>query len=393
MTAPKPVRVAYVCLDPGVPVFGNKGCSVHVQEILRAMVRQGFSITLLTARLGGPTPSGLEPIEVIQLPRLPRQDDPEFLPMVDRLALETGAALADLADLQLIYERYSLWSCAAMEFARDHGIVSCLEVNAPLIYEQETYREMHHKGLASELSQRALRAARSVLTVSTPLQQMILHEDPELANVNVIANGVDTGRFCPPAAGQPAEAERPLTIGFSGTLKAWHGVEDLLAAFALHRRRFPGHQLRIIGDGPQRASLETKIRDLGLEQNVLLTGQVDSSTMPDQLCALDIAVAPYPQLSRMYFSPLKIYEYMAMGLCTVASSAGDIPQIIENGKTGLIYRAGNVEELASCLDTLASEPELRASMGTQARRKAEDSYSWDQVLSASLSTLPDLAVR
>ncbi|MEB3165289.1 MAG: glycosyltransferase family 4 protein [Cyanobacteriota bacterium] len=382
-----------MCLDPGVPVFGNKGCSVHVQEILRAMLRQGFSITLLAARLGGDTPPGLEPIKVIPLPRLPRQDDPDFLPMVDRLAQETKAALAERADLDLIYERYSLWSCAAMEFSRSHGIVSCLEVNAPLIYEQETYREMHHRSLASELSQRALRAAHSVVTVSRPLQQMILDEDPALANVHVIANGVDTRRFYPPPARHNTDGIRPLVIGFSGTLKAWHGVEDLLAAFALHRSHFPNHQLRIIGDGPQRANLETRIRALNLEANVTLTGQVESSTMPAELAELDIAVAPYPQLSKMYFSPLKIYEYMAMGLCTVASSAGDIPQIIEDGRTGLIYRAGEIEELASCLGRLTMQPELRASLGRQAREHAEESYSWDQVLSASLNTLSRVSVR
>ncbi len=51
-------RIAYVSADPGVPVFGNKGCSVHVQEVVRAMVATGAQVDLFAVRLGGPPPSG-----------------------------------------------------------------------------------------------------------------------------------------------------------------------------------------------------------------------------------------------------------------------------------------------------------------------------------------------
>ena len=63
------MRVAYVCADPGVPVFGSKGCSIHVQEMLHAFLARGGDVRLFAARLGGRVPAGLRGVRVVELPR------------------------------------------------------------------------------------------------------------------------------------------------------------------------------------------------------------------------------------------------------------------------------------------------------------------------------------
>ena len=128
------MRIAYVSADPGVPVFGRKGCSVHVQEVLRALARRGAQIELFATSCAGPPGAGLEDVRLHCLAPPPKGD----LACRERGCLATnealGAALAAQAPFGLVYERYSLWSYAGMEYG--HGV---LEVNSPLIEEQAQY--------------------------------------------------------------------------------------------------------------------------------------------------------------------------------------------------------------------------------------------------------------
>src|SRR6185503_7748943 len=135
------MRVAYVNADPGVPAFGAKGCSVHVQEILRAMVLCGAEVELFTRRTGGDPPADLAAIPVHGFSPLPAEDTGAR----ERAALTANEEIAQrlaVGSFDLIYERYSLWSYAGMEFARHTGVPGVLEVNAPLIEEQSAHRSL-----------------------------------------------------------------------------------------------------------------------------------------------------------------------------------------------------------------------------------------------------------
>lgn len=61
------MRVAYICADAGIPVFGTKGCSIHVQEFLRVLIRRGDEVRLYASRIGGDPLPGLEAVQVLQL--------------------------------------------------------------------------------------------------------------------------------------------------------------------------------------------------------------------------------------------------------------------------------------------------------------------------------------
>ncbi len=136
------MRLAYVCSDPGVPVFGRKGCSIHVQEVLRALLGLGIEVVLFARRFDGEAPSGLEALSIYRLEPLPKQEDAKR----EQAALAANetlrAALEHAGPFELVYERYALWSFAAMDYARDAGIPGLLEVNAPLIEEQAQHRKL-----------------------------------------------------------------------------------------------------------------------------------------------------------------------------------------------------------------------------------------------------------
>ena len=130
------MRVAYICADPGVPIFGEKGSTLHVQEIIRAVRALGAEVEIFASRIGGEPPLDFESVPLHKLPRPPKGDlavrEQKCLAANDDLR----SALDDAGTFDLVYERYSLWSFAGMEYARDSGAASVLEVNAPLIEEQ-----------------------------------------------------------------------------------------------------------------------------------------------------------------------------------------------------------------------------------------------------------------
>ena len=130
------MRIAYICADPGIPVFGQKGCSIHVQEVMRAFRQQGATVELFALRWGDGIPADLADVTRHHLPPVPKGDAGVREQVALAINPELQTQLARKGPFDLIYERYSLWSYSALEFAQIQGIPGILEVNAPLIEEQ-----------------------------------------------------------------------------------------------------------------------------------------------------------------------------------------------------------------------------------------------------------------
>ena len=139
------MRIAYVCADPGVPIFGRKGCSIHVQEVVRAFRRLGMQVELFAARMGNQPPADLADIPVTHFPLLPTDNLRERECRLVAANQAFTRALTKARPFDVIYERFSLWSHAAMDAARSTGAVGLVEVNAPLIDEQATYRGLTNR--------------------------------------------------------------------------------------------------------------------------------------------------------------------------------------------------------------------------------------------------------
>ncbi len=378
MNAP---RIAYICADPGVPVFGHKGCSVHVQEVIRALRRRGARVDLFATRFDGPAPDDLRDLRT-HLLACPSGSN---LAERERACQQANTTLARLLSaagpFDFVYERFSLWSFAGMLLARTYGAPGLLEVNAPLIEEQAAHRGLVDRPAAERIAQRAFTDASALLAVSDGVAVWLRARGASPAAIHVVPNGVDPARF--PAALPPAwhwpEGGRAFTIGFVGSLKPWHGVPVLIQAFARLRQRVAEARLLIVGEGPDRAALEKQARSLAMESCVHFTGGVPPETIPGLLAAMDVAVAPYPPLAGFYFSPLKVYEYMAAGRAVVASGIGQLSQLIRHGENGLLCQPGNAAELAGQLAQLHGDAQARARLGVAARKTALDNYTWDHV--------------
>ena len=371
------MRIAYVTVDPGIPVFGTKGASVHIQEVVRELIRRGHDVTVHTTRAGRDIPDDLAGLKVIET-RI-EADDPAARERAQQEVSARIAAriIADGADL--VYERYSLFSTALAEVTDATGAAGVLEVNAPLIEEQRTHRVLVDEEAAGNALARQVAAATATIAVSDPVRDWV-RERTGSDRVHTVPNGVSITRIVP----RPEEIGDPV-VTFVGTLKPWHGVADLLAAAALATRPW---KLRIIGDGPERAALEEQAAGLGIE--VDFRGAVAPADMPGQLAGSAIGVAPYPDLGgeqQQYFSPLKVYEYLAAGLPVVASAVGQLPQIL--GELGTLVPPSDPAALAAAIDDLAADPVLRGELGWRGRVQAEEKHSW----AGAVDHILDLAGR
>ena len=372
------MRVAYVCADAGVPVFGQKGCSVHVQEVVRALRAAGADVWLFANRLGGPQPRALIDIPVRDLP-YPSSGaigDQEWEALQANRALRE--ALETSGPFDAVYERYSLWSFAGMEYARDAGVAGLLEVNAPLVEEAAAHRKVVHRDVAECVADRVFAAASRLIVVSEGLARWIARRRCATERVQVIPNAIDPRRF--PANVQPTHRVADLfTVGFLGGLRPWHGLSLLAAAFAHLHARCPSSRLLVVGDGPERGGFESALTAHGVRQVTELTGAVAPHEVPGLLASMDAAAAPYASHPDFYFSPLKVYEYMAAGLPVVASRVGQVAEAIRHHENGLLCPPGDAASMGAALARLAADPALRRRLGTKARQSVMTDHTWSDV--------------
>jgi glycosyltransferase involved in cell wall biosynthesis len=379
------MRLAYVSSDPGVPVFGRNGSSIHVQEVIRALLAQGIDIDLFATRRGGKPTQDIAGIGVHRLAKIPKGDRGTW----ERAAYgaNTGlcSALAEGSAYDAIYERYSLWSYAAMGFARDNGIPGLLEVNAPLIDEQIKHRGLINPELAMDVAERVYAAAAHLIAVSDEVAAYLEGFDAAKGKISVIPNGVDAKRFPPDLTPSLPATPSWFTLGFVGSIKPWHGLNALVDTFDILHRSGHDARLLIVGDGPERPALEAELAARGLDDAVQWTGAVDHDRVPGLLASMDAAIAPYPDGQKFYFSPLKIFEYMAAGLPVVASRIGQIDKVLRHGETGLLCPAGSAPDLASAVARLIEDRALGRKLGNAAREVACHEHSWDGVAREILS--------
>ncbi len=167
----------------------------------------------------------------------------------------------------------------------------------------------------------------------------------------------------------------------------------MVESFATIVKQVPEAKLMLVGDGPIRAELEQKIAACGVADSTIITGLLPQERVPEMLSIADIAVIPYPKLPQeLWFSPLKLYEYMAAGKAIVASSAGQIAEVLVNGRNGLLVESGNIPEFTQAVLALLNNPEKGQELGETARQQAIKHHSWAQYI-RQLETIYQKAIE
>jgi glycosyltransferase involved in cell wall biosynthesis len=279
----------------------------------------------------------------------------------------------------LIYERYNLFLLAGVMLKRKLRLPLFVEVNAPLAEE----RQLHGGGLGLPALARwaeavVWRGADRVLPVTHVLAGHVVAVGVPAERIVVIPNGINEAHFAaaasPDAAKQRLGLTGALVLGFTGFVRDWHGMDLVIRWMA--SAAAPAHaRLLVVGAGPAQAALEQLALALHLGDRVRFTGVIDRHAVPDHVAAFDIALQPAVVA---YASPLKLFEYLALGKAVVAPATPNIMEVLRDEENAVLFDPVQAGAFERALQRLATDGVLRQRVGQAARETIrQQGLTWD----------------
>lgn len=281
-------------------------------------------------------------------------------PVLDALpALAVGRSLC----VPVVYEVRAFWEDAAV----DHG----------------TNREDGPRYRATRaLETHALKRAGHVTTICEGLKRDIVDRGIPESRITVIPNAVDIDAFEFGVARDDALASRlglagATVIGFVGSFYAYEGLDVLLRALPAVLQRRPDVRVLLVGGGPAESALATLAGELGVRDKVVFAGRVAHADVGRHYGIIDVLAYPRHSMRLTELvTPLKPLEAMAQGIVLVASDVGGHRELIRDGETGLLFRAGDPEALTGSLLQLLADRARWPALRTAGRRYVENERTW-----------------
>jgi PEP-CTERM/exosortase A-associated glycosyltransferase len=378
-------------LDHSIPL--HSGYTFRTLSILKEQRAQGFETNHITSPKQGPCVSSEEDVDGWHFFRTPHatsliEKAPALkqLTVINRLArrlmeavevvkpdilhahspvLNAIAALrvGRKLGIPVVYEIRAFWEDAAV----DHGTSTEWGIRYRLTRAMETY---------------ALRRVDAVTTICEGLRGDIVARGIPHQKVTVIPNAVNIDDF---NLGEMPELQlaRDLglagktVLGFIGSFYAYEGLNILLQALPAMLKENPDIRVLLVGGGPQERELKALAMQLGVQDKVLFTGRVPHDEVQRYYNLIDVLVYPRLQMRLTdLVTPLKPLEAMAQGRLIVASDVGGHLELIEDGKTGVLFEAGNPLALAEKLLALLKAPERWTALRQAARCFVEKERNW-----------------
>jgi glycosyltransferase involved in cell wall biosynthesis len=270
-------------------------------------------------------------------------------------AIATGALAALLTDLRPEVIHNHMYRA---ELVGTRAAIALGEVGRPRPYVVST---VHSSRIRSEEDRQVLRLLTPrmdrLIAVSRSIVEKLRHESRDTAPISLIHNGVDLSRYdqqepcCTLREEYDLPADGPI-VGVVARLEPEKGHPTLLEAWPLVVAAVPDATLLVVGEGSRREALEVMANELGVAHRVVFTGRRDD--MPAVTAALDVAVLP----SYREALGLSVLEAMALSRPVVASNVGGIPEMIEDGRTGLLVPPHDAEALATAIIRLLRDHPL-----------------------------------
>jgi len=263
----------------------------------------------------------------------------------------------------VVYEIRAFWEDAAV----DHGTT--------------TENSLRYRTTRA-LETRALRKVDHAFTICEGLRADIVARGIPADRVTVIPNAVDIEAF---AAGQaPSTVVREKlklssdpVIGFIGSFYAYEGLDLLVEAMPLVLAQVPDARLLLVGGGLQEKALKEQVRAMHLESRVMFSGRVPHSEVQHYYDAVDVLAYPRHSMRLTELvTPLKPLEAMAQQRLFVASDVGGHRELVEHGKTGILFKAGDTKALAKAVVDLLGNTALQPRLKAAGRHFVEEVRNW-----------------
>jgi len=413
-------RVLY--LDANISVGSVVGGSLgHINGIIAGLLDHGFTVDYV-----GPKPLMKRP--GVQLLKL---EPPTLLSIPPELNYYPYAELIEqrIVDWHrrnpwsFIYQRFSLHNFLGVALGRKLNIPVVLEFNGSEVWTSDNWGKplaLRNEALFAERV--AVTHADLIVTVSDSLVRDLRRRSIPDERVLVYPNCVDTEVFDASRFTRSeldalrAQYDIPpdaFVVGFVGTFSQWHGVEFLAACIRELIERdlewIEKNKIRflLVGDGPKMPMVRLALGAAPVCKYVSFTGLVTQSDAPKYLACSDLLVSPHvpnADASEFFGSPMKLFEYMAMGKPILASALGQIADVISGTgaiklghlprgagqECGLSFEPGNAEDFKRSLRRLIEDRALAAALGHAARAEVVARYTWKQHVAAILDRMAGL---
>ena len=269
-------------------------------------------------------------------------------------------------------------------FASSYGLLGALSRFHPFIisvWGSDVFDFPNISGLHKRLLKFNLKKADKICSTSHIMKKETLKYTNK--DIAIIPFGVDLDIFKPLQVHHVFK-ENAIVIGTVKALEKKYGIEYLIEAFAILRKRMKGLpvKLLIVGKGSLNAPLKEKVKDLGIESETVFTGYMPPLEIPFYHNMLTVSV--FPSIDNSESFGVAAVEAMACEKPVIVSDVGGLPEVVENNVTGLVVPPANAEKLADAMETLVKNEQLRISLGKQGRQRVEKLYNWENNLDAMI---------
>lgn len=378
---------------------GRGAEGVHIRGVVKGLTQLGNTVTILSI-------PGAEPEAEEQQKPAQKNDKkngfsllseitkhvPEFVFEMFELAYNFLAVFRLKKSVQsnkinLIYERYSLFMFISVWWAKRNKIDIILEINDSC--QVHRVRALTFKRLAQKIEAWIFRNATGLVFISSHFKEVAERAYGEIAPCVVSPNAADLDKFIiDKPAGIALRKELGINdkvvLGYVGAFVHWHGIDWFVDLICQHLPENPDLVLLLVGDGVAFEPIKARIAEAGVGSQVILTGKVEHKEVANYLSAMDFGILPD---SNDYGSPMKLFEFMAMGKGMVAPDFSPIAEVVHNNDTSWLFPAGDRNACIAKVLEIAHSPKAHKQVGLNARAYIERERQWKHNAEQLLSLL------
>ncbi|MGB1262261.1 MAG: glycosyltransferase family 4 protein [Cognaticolwellia sp.] len=381
---------------------GRGAEGVHIRGVVKGLSQLGNTVSILS--IPGAEPESEE--------QMPEQDNnkinakkggvsflseitkhvPEFVFEMFELAYNLVAVFrlkkaVKSKNINLIYERYSLFMFISVWWAKRNNLAIILEINDSC--QVHRVRALTFKRLAAKIEAWIFKNATGLVFISTRFKEVAEQAYGDIAPSVVSPNAADLDKFIiDKAAGialrKELNIDDKLVLGYVGAFVHWHGIDWFVDLICQHLPKNPNLVLLLVGDGVAFDAIKARIAQAGVASQVILTGKVEHNQVANYLSAMDFGILPD---SNDYGSPMKLFEFMAMGKGMVAPDFSPIAEVVSDNETSWLFPAGDQNACIEKVLDIAQNPTAHLQVGLNARAYIENERQWKHNAEQLLSLL------
>ena len=297
-------------------------------------------------------------------------------------------------EVAFVWEKHDLFSGSGLKLAQKYEVPYISYVHAPVVWEAEKWGVKRFSwGQFLERREAAvLKKADVVAVVSKEVKAKLIQLGVQKEKILVSPMAVDPELYNVPRQDTDRLKEKlglkeKFTIGWTGSFRGFHGLEQIINAFQKVVKNNPNTVLILVGEGKERTGIESLVNSLGIRQNVIFTGRIPYREIPLYLSVFDLAVAGAKTAVNFHYSPQKIRDYMAAGVPVLAPDAGEVSYIFQNQVHLRLFKVGEVNNIKEHMLFFLNNREERQKIGEAGKQFVLSNGTWDYEVDKCLEFL------